>query len=484
MKKTIFANDFYSYYPHGIMPCPMYVDVANKIYNQIRPLELEIPNADAIKKDIAINVAIFYEDKMSDTGIWNSFANRHYQMYQEELPFHDGMEIFEDDIIPQEIELLIWMVLSRTYTDQLINPMMCGSITTDIIMDILDEADEVEVNKSLYNFIYNKENAQDYFKQKQVLFWLRNCYLHTSPLTDKLYDQLLESYPKSFNKRESNYYAETEICMFFETGPLALLAHQYLADMYDGHGWKKEAQKLRNLEYHMLDYFTVTKNPDNTTTLTDVNGNEFIMLPNDSVQFCDSPYVMTSLVRYDGRCEINGFVVPASMEDYHQHQELMSRKNAEKSKNYQALMKCLNGRHLFFFANKAEAHTWLKSLTPTGTSVELPNIASDIPLVAYISQESGIIFTPKIVHAIKSDDNPFYGKCDAPTRIMETIATVIVNNIVSPELLHHLLENNMLQDGDVSSIYMDETGNKIFTKNIDFIARFFRRHNYYSHKDC
>lgn len=43
----------------------MYVDVANRIYERIKRVGLNLPNADKLKKEIAINVAIYYEDKMS-----------------------------------------------------------------------------------------------------------------------------------------------------------------------------------------------------------------------------------------------------------------------------------------------------------------------------------------------------------------------------------------------------------------------------------
>ncbi len=48
-----------------------------------------------------------------------------------------------------------------------------------------------------------------------------------------------------------------------------------------------------------------------------------------------------------------------------------------------------------------------------------------------------------------------------------------------PELLHYLLENNMLQDGDLSGNNPSEFGKLIFTRNIDFIARHHRRHLYW-----
>lgn len=56
---------FCSLLSYGDTTCPMYVDVANRIYERIKRVGLNLPNADKLKKEIAINVAIYYEDKMS-----------------------------------------------------------------------------------------------------------------------------------------------------------------------------------------------------------------------------------------------------------------------------------------------------------------------------------------------------------------------------------------------------------------------------------
>ena len=74
MKRTIFPYDFSSYYPVGIQPCPMYVDVANRIYDRIKDMDINLPYADNLKKEIAINAAIYYEDKMSGIGLWNALC--------------------------------------------------------------------------------------------------------------------------------------------------------------------------------------------------------------------------------------------------------------------------------------------------------------------------------------------------------------------------------------------------------------------------
>ena len=92
MKRTIFSYDFSPYYPAGIQPCPMYVDVANRIYDSIKDMDIAIPGEDDLKKEIAINVAIYYEDKMSDIGLWNAFVARHLLTYLHSLPFFDDFD--------------------------------------------------------------------------------------------------------------------------------------------------------------------------------------------------------------------------------------------------------------------------------------------------------------------------------------------------------------------------------------------------------
>ena len=81
MKRTIFPYDFSPYYPIGIQPCPMYVDVANRIYDRMKDMDINLPNDDKLKKEIAINVAIYYEDKMSGIGLWNAFVGKHLLKY-------------------------------------------------------------------------------------------------------------------------------------------------------------------------------------------------------------------------------------------------------------------------------------------------------------------------------------------------------------------------------------------------------------------
>ena len=134
-----------------------------------------------------------------------------------------------------------------------------------------------------------------------------------------------------------------------------------------------------------------------------------------------------------------------------------------------------------FFENKEQLKEWLIKISPEVDTKEALEHLPNSSQVAFISQKAGIIFAPGIIHAIKCKDNPYYKKCDDCVMQQETIDALINTGAVHPELLNYLLEKKMLQDGGVSSIFQSKLGKQIFTQNIDFIARHYRRYLYYDH---
>ena len=124
---------------------PMYVDAANRIYDRIKNMDINLPNDDKLKKEIAINVAIYYEDKMSGIGLWNAFVGKHLLKYAHSLPFFDDFNVLEkNDVNTKEVELLIWFVLSRNFDDRFLNLLAMQEDASNIIMEVLTEDDEVE----------------------------------------------------------------------------------------------------------------------------------------------------------------------------------------------------------------------------------------------------------------------------------------------------------------------------------------------------
>ena len=483
MKRNIFPYDFTPYYPMGIQPCPMYVDVANKIYSRIKDISLDKPDADYLKKQIAINIAIYFEDKMSGIGLWNAFTTKHFQMYGRQLPFYDDYDYLSpDDVNKVEVELLIWFVLSREHHDRFLNPLALGEDTANAIMEVLGTYDEVEVNDGLYDYIYNPIKADDYFKLKHILIWLRRSYLLCSPLSDDRMDKLKYEYSQQFTKSEAIYYAETTFAMTTEIGPLALPAHLWLAEMYSAGEMLGEADKLTSLRYHEQDVFEVTNAGTEYATLRDSSGEEYTTKNTFRDVFKKDAYVSTALVKYGEQpWEMNGVVIQSSENAYDhicQHSQSLKQSYEEV---YPTYMKRTGGKRLAFFENKRQLSGWLQKVMPEVDINELNNTLPDTSITCFISKKAGIIFAPSIIHAIKSDDNPYYKQCDKQTLLTETMNALLNIEAMHPELLNYLLENQMLQDGDIPNKTPMPLGNQIFTLNIDFIARNHRRHLYHDH---
>ena len=484
MKQTIFPIDFAGYYPAGIRPCPMYVDVANRIYERIQGLSIRLPGADELRKEIAINVAIYYEDKMSKLGLWNAFVSLHMDAYHRPLPFYEVDGVLEDeDVNAQEVELLVWIVMSRNFDDQFINPLAMDKYTAKIIMDVLTEDDEIEINDELYDFVYRADQADDFFKLKRVLLWLRKSYLLCSPLAEAEFDDLAEGWRSThFNKRETQYYSETTFAMTTEIGPIALLPHWWLAEMYQNNGMFEASQRLRNLQYRTQDIFKVVAADTDYAVLKDSKAEEYKLQNVYPDLFRKGRYVSTALVKY-GNCdwEINGYIANADMEQYNFRCERNKELQVSYERVFPMYMEKTDGKRLAFFENARQRKDWLKKVAP---GIDIEEISGQLPTgpqVVFISKKAGIIFAPNITHAIKCAYNPFYRKCDADTMQQETVNALCDTEAMHPELLQYLLENEMLQDGDISSLHHSETGNRIFTRNIDFIARNHRRQYYHDH---
>lgn len=482
MKRTIFPYDFSPYYPVGIQPCQMYVDVANRIYDRIKNMYINLPDADKLKKEIAINVAIYYEDKMSDIGLWNAFVHKHLLTYTRSLPFFDSHVPDKNDVNAQEVELLVWLVLSRNFDDRFLNPLAMGEDAANAIMEILTEDDEVDVNDSLYDFIYNTYTANEYFKLKHVLIWLRRSYLLCSPLSEDQFEEYLDSYLGQFSKGEAIYYAETALSMNCEIGPMAETAHLWLADMYLGNNMQEEAEKLRNLKYCQQDIFEVTDADSEYAVLKSSKDEEYKLKNVYPDVFRKGSYICTALVKFaDKDLEINGVLFNSKKEMYDKMHERQAELRHSYEHTYPLYMKQAEGKRLAFFKDTKQLKKWLTKISPELDITEVCRHLPSGPQVGFISEKAGIIFAPNIIHAIKCRYNPYYRKCDAHTLQRETMDALINMELMHPELLHYLLENNMLQDGDLSGNHPSKLGKLIFTRNIDFIARHHRRHLYWDH---
>lgn len=270
--------------------------------------------------------------------------------------------------------------------------------------------------------------------------------------------------------------------MTTEIGPMAILPHHWLADMYYENDMRTEADKLRTLEYCQQDIFEVISADSEYATLKDTKGTEYKLQNTYPDVLRRGSYICTALVKYaDNDWEINGVIFNTNKAAYDKRQERKQQLAVSYENAYPLYMKRTKNKRLAFFEKSDQLKKWLSKVSPEIDFEEISHQLPSGPQVAFISKKAGIVFAPNVIHAIKCDYNPYYGKCDKSIMQTETMNALINTELMHPEMLNYLLENNMLQDGDLSFSFPSELGNEIFTTNIDFIARNHRRHFYHDH---
>ncbi|MCF0181914.1 MAG: DUF3843 family protein [Muribaculaceae bacterium] len=482
MKRVIFPADFYYFYPSGITPCKMYVDVANRIYHAIKNSDLLKHNDNETIMEIAMCVAMYYEDKMSEIGLWNAFVTIYRQLYSHSMPFFECDDEYDiNDVNVNEVALLIWIVLTRNSDGDLTCPSSKFVQLAHNIMDLLHD-DEVEENKDLYSFIYNKDNASDFFKLKHTLFWMRRSYLLRSPFQDISFAEALGEFEAPFDFSQALYALESDFLRTKEIGPLALLAHQWLAQMFSLNDMHEEADKLNKLQFLHRDLFRVLSNTKKLALIKDSHGERHTVINYDSNLFENHDYISSAFVKCaDNYWEIDGFVVDSTKMSYEQLREINKEKKKFCLQLYTTALINNKRKQLDFFENKGQLFDLFDDMY-SGTDLNpIMQQLPDTSLVVQFSKENGIIVATGCLHAVKSNDNPYYQGCDDKSVAIETVNTITGKNYIHPVLLQYMLQNNMLPHGDINTDELSAEGNKIFNQHIDFIARHFLRDNYHPH---
>ena len=75
-------------------------------------------------KRMAIKLTLYFEDMVSEIGLWHSFVRKHQQLYGKPLPFyHVEKNYTPDEPHIEDIQFLLWdSTLDDEYSDTLVNP--------------------------------------------------------------------------------------------------------------------------------------------------------------------------------------------------------------------------------------------------------------------------------------------------------------------------------------------------------------------------
>lgn len=246
------------------------------------------------QRDIAVNLALYYEDVLADAGIWRGFTDKMRALYGKPLPFYD---VDNEDYMPDEpniedVQFIVWLTVvnSRLKSGKMINPETPALLMiAHELYPYMDELfEQLPVNDDLKAFFERAEFMDDFYLQRDVLKWLcYDCYLTAIPDAE---DHLLEEagqYTALYDGSVHGglYLAESLIPYEEKTGPLALKPQQWLGLILRANGNKEKAGWAeRQLADDFDMYRLLADEPGKGVTLEDVKGQTIFVATND---FCD-----------------------------------------------------------------------------------------------------------------------------------------------------------------------------------------------------
>lgn len=177
MKSKLYIKDWLHLKPYDTQKKTdgYYLRISNKVRkvfdaNIIKYTLLRFLEKDSID-ELACFLTSYFEDIISDTGLWKAFVNNHIKLYNRDLPFYNLNEYVEEEINIQDVSFLIWYYINMNHDKVFVSPF--NDFIFEIaerIMEVFDEAWEyAPENKALQDYYTLEKSETNYFKVRDLI---------------------------------------------------------------------------------------------------------------------------------------------------------------------------------------------------------------------------------------------------------------------------------------------------------------------------
>ena len=109
---SIYMQDWLALHPYNRVSetDQYYLDLANDILKIWNKSELSFQVNSEIKSSVACHLTAYFEDVISQLGLWKAFISKHKELYGKYLPFYSlSNSYFEDEVNCEDIAFLLWL---------------------------------------------------------------------------------------------------------------------------------------------------------------------------------------------------------------------------------------------------------------------------------------------------------------------------------------------------------------------------------------
>lgn len=255
---NINIRQFLVYQPNGEVEQPSdkaYLAVANRMYHfwDKQALFQEVP--DDLKKVVCIGLTGYYQDIISDAGVWRCFIEQCKERYGNYVPFHkDTEEYIVYELNLADVEFVVWYYLAfnsmqfrfLSPTDKRLRKL--AKALYDILEDEYEDIPDPTDYKVLMDCeLHNPEDTEKLYDLGQWLFWKNWLLFPPFQLSySQIYSQIVEIQHNSPTPQLAQQRIEEiqqEVVTAMPTGPLALYLREWMSLLLDGKMPKKKKEE-------------------------------------------------------------------------------------------------------------------------------------------------------------------------------------------------------------------------------------------------
>ena len=468
-----------------------YVGIANEIHKRLYSSTI----ADAFEEEENIRytslcLAAWFEDVISQTGIWQAFTAECRKRYGAYLPFYPIKgDYFPDEINLEDIRFLLWhhiQYLCRGISA--INPENPGIEQTaqEIYGLLAEEYETAPENERMQEFLYHSAmGEEDFFHYREILDWFHyQCYFNIENVAqcrDEA-ERLQDDEKITPEMAETLIYAtRTSLTFKGRRNLLSLTSPEWLALIGKAHPehqlWGKV--KVRENSCYLLEKeddrylyvkdlcsedkgeFKITKKSLNLSAIRSREVGKSTLIC-ELIYFGNAWWQCGMLLENKYNQKMAEYV-----DDLTKQKEKTNEKAA-----FHDFIKASGEKSFVFCQSQEEISDFLlnKMNYNLKEGLDIPRINTENGAMLMADPHTGLHIQFKLCECIKSPDNPYYNKEEAEKNAI----MFIVNPDVIPYQLSCILQDEgMLPDAYLNSLQGKEYGQEFIRKNAHFLTDYF-----------
>ena len=468
-----------------------YVGIANEIHKRLYSSTI----ADAFEEEENIRytslcLAAWFEDVISQTGIWQAFTAECRKRYGAYLPFYPIKgDYFPDEINLEDIRFLLWhhiQYLCRGISA--INPENPGIEQTaqEIYGLLAEEYETAPENERMQEFLYHSAmGEEDFFRYREILDWFHyQCYFNIENVAqcrDEA-ERLLDDEKITPEMAETLIYAtRTSLTFKGRRNLLSLTSPEWLALIGNAH---PEHQLWGKVKVRKNSCYLLEKEDDRYLYVKDLcseDEGEFkitkksLNLSAIRSREVGKSTLICELIYFGNAWWQCGMLLEnkynQKMAEYVDDLTKQKEKTNEKAA-FHDFIKASGGKSFVFCQSQEEISDFLLNKMDYNLKegLDIPRINTENGAMLMANPHTGLHIQFKLCECIKSPDNPNYNKEEAEKN---AIMFIVNPDIIPYQLSCILQDEGMLPDAYLNSLQGKEYGQEFIRKNAHFLTDYF-----------